>query len=41
MGETQQCQRCKHIWDYNGKAKYVTSCPSCKTSVMLRLGEIN
>ncbi|MEM0288097.1 MAG: hypothetical protein QXG05_08035 [Nitrososphaerota archaeon] len=26
------CQRCKHVWDYKGKAVYA-SCPSCFTKV--------
>lgn len=29
------CQRCSHKWNYSGKNQYVTSCPSCKTSVMV------
>lgn len=38
MGTTQQCKRCDYVWDYNGKAEYVGSCPRCHTSVMLRFG---
>ena len=29
------CQRCSYNWSYRGKNQYVTSCPKCKTSVMI------
>jgi hypothetical protein len=40
MGTTQQCPRigCLYMWDYNGNADHVTSCPKCHTSVMIRKG---
>ena len=31
-----KCQRCKHSWNYNGNAKWYTSCPICKTSVKVK-----
>lgn len=31
------CQRCDHQWNYKGKSDYVTSCPICKTSVMVKV----
>ena len=38
MGVELTCPRdsCKHVWCYKGKAKTVTSCPICKTSVMIK-----
>ncbi len=35
-GSTLVCQRCKHVWDYTGKAKWYTSCPNCKTTVNVK-----
>ena len=29
-----KCQRCGYSWNYQGKNKYVASCPHCRTSVM-------
>jgi len=36
QGKKLVCQRCKHIWTYQGDAVYWTSCPICKTSVSVR-----
>jgi hypothetical protein len=31
-----QCGRCDHTWNYRGKNEYVTSCPHCRTTVMIQ-----
>ena len=28
-----KCQRCNHIWDYQGDNPYYATCPYCKTKV--------
>jgi len=38
---TLNCQRCKYNWNYTGKAEWVTSCPRCKTSVMVNQNNEN
>lgn len=34
-GKYLQCKRCYHYWIYTGNNPYVTSCPKCKTSVLV------
>ena len=34
-GKYLQCRRCFHYWIYTGNNPYVTSCPKCKTSVLV------
>ena len=37
-----KCPRptCGHVWDYDGKSKFITSCPVCKTSVTIAKNEV-
>ena len=30
------CPRCEHVWQYEGKAEHVTSCPRCKGYINLQ-----
>jgi hypothetical protein len=35
-GRQVKCPRCQHLWVYTGNNRYITSCPSCRTSMSLR-----
>ena len=37
-----KCPResCGYVWEYNGKSKFITSCPRCRTSVTISKAEV-